>query len=359
MSNNHAYVNARVRALKSMLLADADYQHLSQASDLDIFMQLLKDSSYAAPLEKQLFHHPGLRGIEDGLRNDLVKIYHKIVKMSEGQSKELLGLLLDRWDVADLKTILRGKHISTMPEEILSNIMQIGSLSTGLAKALAYSDDVKTAIELLLSTRNLYGRILASRLPAYLSSHSILELEYALDKAYFENTCEALARQKSSMDTALFSQVLTRDLLITNFLTVIKIFPETYDLDKKMNFIIIPKSAKSKNSLQTYEQLLRCPDLKALVAMAQARLKPKRIISRILAQAQKQGELTPTSLERAAEKVVFKENHSLFAKDPLTIAPVLAYLFTKLNEITNLRIIAYGVQAHLPKTTIRDALVLT
>jgi len=63
-------------------------------------------------------------------------------------------------------------------------------------------------------------------------------------------------------------------------------------------------------------------------------------------------------LERFLETVVFERGIRLFRKDPLNVSVPLGYLWRKLNEFTNLRILARGKRYRLPNAAIREELLL-
>ena len=62
-------------------------------------------------------------------------------------------------------------------------------------------------------------------------------------------------------------------------------------------------------------------------------------------------------LERFLEALVTERGVALFRKDPLNISVSIGFLWRKLNEFTNLRILARGKRYKLPPATIREEMV--
>ena len=87
----------------------------------------------------------GIVAIELALRNDFVKTFRKIAKIvREEEAEKYLRIFLHRWDVQNIKTILRGKNIHTTNEEILSCLVPVGELDEVALTELLKQSSVKS-----------------------------------------------------------------------------------------------------------------------------------------------------------------------------------------------------------------------
>ena len=64
-------------------------------------------------------------------------------------------------------------------------------------------------------------------------------------------------------------------------------------------------------------------------------------------------------IERSLESYLINANIRLFRAEPLSVAVIIAFIWAKLNEIVNLRIILRGQSVGMPEDKIREALVLS
>ena len=63
------------------------------------------------------------------------------------------------------------------------------------------------------------------------------------------------------------------------------------------------------------------------------------------------------AVERIMEQYMIQRGAAMFGKNPLSIASVIGYLWLKLCETVNLRIICRGKVAHMPEPLIREELI--
>ena len=64
-------------------------------------------------------------------------------------------------------------------------------------------------------------------------------------------------------------------------------------------------------------------------------------------------------IERCLESYLINANIRLFRAEPLSVAVIIAFIWAKLNEIVNLRIVLRGQNVGMPEEKIREALVLS
>ncbi len=90
-----------------------------------------------------------------------------------------------RWDVWNIKSILRGKNYGASEEEIRETLVPAGSLDMQKLNELIRKSTITEVVEGLSGT-NFY-KPLSATLEEYNKTHTLAILENSLDKAYYAN----------------------------------------------------------------------------------------------------------------------------------------------------------------------------
>ena len=184
----YAYVNARIKAMKGRLLDQSLLEQLINKPDIDSLIAELEKTTYREELEKAGVLYSGINRIEVAIRKDLVKTFRMILNLIKGDDTETyLAIVLHRWDVQNIKTILRGKKIQESPSEILECMIPAGELDEAALTELVKQPDVKAVIDLLATWGMVYARPLTLNFKEFTDTGDMLVLEYALDTFYYED----------------------------------------------------------------------------------------------------------------------------------------------------------------------------
>jgi len=118
---DYGYINARMRGMKSRLLSHRALDDLIMKPDLESLIADLENSPYREDIIEAKGKAAGIDCIENALRQNFIRTFRKIQGFSkqEVEAGQYIGIFLHRWDVQNIKTILRGKNIHTTNEEIL------------------------------------------------------------------------------------------------------------------------------------------------------------------------------------------------------------------------------------------------
>ena len=212
---DYGYVNARVRGMKGALLDSRTLQNLINKPDLDSLIAELEKTSYRQELERAGVQYSGITRIEVALRKDIVRSYRKILNCMEEDGETYLKIILHRWDVQNIKTILRGKRIQATPSEIMECLIPAGELDEAALTELVKQPDVKAVIDLLATWRIEYSKPLTSKFKEYTEKRDMAILEYALDLFYYENAFEVVRKGETYNDQVIRNFLLT-EIDVTN-----------------------------------------------------------------------------------------------------------------------------------------------
>jgi len=344
------YANARLRGMRSHLLPPAFYERLIEAPDLPGVIKDLMDTEYGPDLEEQLVRGRTAAVIDDALKNNMVHAYQKVFKFLHPNARKLLSTLLGRWDVFNIKTILRGAHFHVSPDDIKTSFFPVGYLSTEELEALAKFDDVNTVITTMAMWGYVYAAPLRRAFPEYSRSKDLAPLELALDQQYAEWAASRLKGGAADVDVA--RKVLGMQIDTSNLVMVFRLLKadaaslkvENYFLEggtvvRRKQFLEL---AKLSDVDEVLDYLKNTPYATALDAAALRYLENASI----------------PVFERALEDLLMRRALLSGLHDPHGVGVAIAYLFGKQNEITNVRIIVKGKAVGMPADRVREELIL-
>src|SRR5438093_6371833 len=132
---NYPYVTARVRAKKSALLTRDVYERMLQM-EIPQIARVLGEGAYKEQILALAAKISGVDLIEVSTSRNLAAVFTQIIGFSEGGLRQMIGWYLDRFDVQNVKTIVRGKLFGATPEEIAEDIVAAGSMEESFLKSL-------------------------------------------------------------------------------------------------------------------------------------------------------------------------------------------------------------------------------
>ena len=122
------YINARVRAMKSRLLDPGRMEELLAVPTLDAFIQALNNTPYGHDLQEALSRYATLQAVDVALARNFYNTTTKVLSFADGKPRALIEVVLMRWDLINLRIILRGKHSGVHQDDIASSLIPAGSL---------------------------------------------------------------------------------------------------------------------------------------------------------------------------------------------------------------------------------------
>ncbi len=346
----YAYANARIRGMRSRLLTRGQLDALVGLTDITQIIQALEGTEYGPDVDAAVLQGRTPSDVDAGLKADMVRVHRKVLGFLADESFEILTTLLGRWDIFNLKTILRGKHMHLDPGEIEEGLVAAGQLAGSDLEELAKLPDIKAVVDTLVTWGVAYARILSRAYPEYHASEDLSAMELALDRYYFE---WALGRLKGgSANLKAGRQVMGVQADVTNLLTVFRaIKADLAGVDISTFFL--------QGGLYVHErdftELMALSDIDEVLDRMRRTPYGRALDDAALAYLE---EGTISTLERALEEVLIRRAVALGAVDPFGVGIAISYLWAKQNEVTNLRIIVRGVAAGLPEDRMKKELIL-
>ncbi len=220
MSSDYGYINARVRGMKSKLLAPEFYNEALSASDFRAFMSTLGQSPYGRDLEEAQSRFEGLKALDTALARNFYQTARSISNFSDGQAGQFVRALLLRYDLGNIKTIARAKHAGRSVEDIQASLFPAGELKPAVLDTVAAATDMAAVAQALLTTPTPLRGVFARAVANYQTDKDLYKLELSLDRAYYSILLDELKDAKADPD---FLRYIKRDIDATNLRTALKL----------------------------------------------------------------------------------------------------------------------------------------
>lgn len=347
---DYGYCNARVRGMKSRLFDVPQLERLMGAPGVAAVIQELTQTEYSEDLEQALIHGRTSVQVEEALKLNLVRTFRKVLGVLNPEAYYLVVTLLGRYDVFNLKTIVRGKHMSMTAGEIRDGLLPVGAMNAIELDALAAEQDVRAVVDTAATWSLEYATALREGFVAFMKTGDLPHLELALDAYYARWAAERLRGRGANAELA--RRILGMQIDTVNLITALRLVkadlegmdPATFFLEGgwaigRDLFLVL---ARTSDVDELLDRVKGTPYGKTLEESAVVYLEANSI----------------TVFERALETLLTKRAVASGIGDPLGVGIVVSYLWAKLNEVTNLRIIVKGKAIGMPESRMRKELIL-
>lgn len=346
---DYGYVNARIRGMKSRLLDRHTFEDMIYQPDLDSLITHLEKTPYKEDIIEAKVLYSGVLCIEYALRKNFTKTFRKIIGfVRESEAEQYIRIFLHRWDVQNIKTILRGKNIHITNEEILDCLVPAGELDEVTLSELIKQTDVRAVIDMLATWGIVYAKPLTEKYPEYFEKSDLAILECSLDKYYYKEALESV--KTLSYNHNLIRDILATEIDVVNLRTILRMIRDHVDSAEAQEFLIEGGKDLSPDILN---QLITLHSIEEV--LKELEQTQYRFLADILEIAKKTQKISV--IEKQLEKFLIRKGVNAFLGDPLSVASVIGYFWAKYNEVTNIRIISRCKTVDLPDEQLNEELV--
>ncbi len=345
---DYGYANARIRGMKSRLLSHSALDDLIMKPDIDSLIVELEKTPYKEDVVEASGKYSGVYCIEYALRKNFTRTFKNIIGFVEGTPAErYIRIFLRRWDVQNIKTILRGKSIHATAEEILECLVPVGDLDDVTLGEMIKQPDVRGTIDLMATLDVKYAKPLTAQFKKYSDEHNLVVLESALDRFYYDSALSEVKR--NSYDEKFIRNVLQWEIDIINLKTALRMVRDKVEMEEAKH-LFIPGGLRLDS-----DDLAAILETKS-VRGALDRLKhtPYGFMANIPEEHLRKEKIS--ELEKQLDRFMIRKGLNAFNGDPLSIAIAIGYFWAKYNEITNIRVIARCKTADVPDEGLRGEL---
>lgn len=336
------YINARVRAMRSRLLEAGQMEEMLGAPTFDAFLQRLSTTPYGPDLQEALTRYRGIEAVDAALARNFAATTQKVRSFADGKASALIAALLLRWDLGNVRAVLRGKHTGRSEEEIMQSVLPAGLLGEVALRELARQPDVSMVAGALEALDHPFGQAVAQGLGEYLESRDLLVLELSLDRFYAAYVLGAA--RGGGHDGAVLLELTSAEIDVINVKTAVKLSRlESLDAERRRRFFLPGGGIVREDMFVALSQRETAAEGWRAV---KAHGFPLETIPDSL-----------TEFEKALDLMLLRAEARLYLGDPLGIDIVVGYLTLKYNEVVNLRLIARSKTLGIPRDLVRKEMI--
>jgi V/A-type H+-transporting ATPase subunit C len=310
-----------------------------QSMDSSEIARYLEETQYKDEIDALSKDYSGTELIEHATFANLAKTYRKLLDVSIDEPQFLILEYLRRWDIWNIKTVLRGKFYGASDAEIMKYLVPAGELDAEFLDGLTKKGTLQEVISAF------EGKDYSSALAQY-DGKNLASLENALDKLYYFRMERAVGGTLS-VGGGLLLKYVRREIDIRNLITLFRMNKAGVD-GAIIQENLIPggklHEELSRMAGQPFGEFLRglegYPFWSSISDIATADIDA---ISRI---------------EARLRAYLVRYAWALSNYHPLSILPVLGYIVSKDTEVANIRKIVRGKEAGLPAELIEEQVVV-
>ncbi len=220
MVADFGYVNARVRGLRSRLLPEGFFGEQVAGEGFATLSGALAQSPYARELEEARGDHGPLAAVDAALARNFVRVTQMLLDVSSGAAHDLIALLLRRYDLANLKAVVRGLHAGREADATMVAVLPAGSLGVGVLRTMAGAADPASAGQVLAVAKHPLAEAFRKAAADYGADGDLLRFEIALDRAFYAAWRADAARSPASVG---FRRLVQAELDSANLRTALKL----------------------------------------------------------------------------------------------------------------------------------------
>lgn len=316
----YGYVNAKVRAMRSILLSATLYKNLIAAKDLNELIKLLSQTHF-----KDRFDQINIQDeteIEHMLLWDEIHRLQMIKKSSRGELCEIIDLFIERYDLYKLKAILRcwyseGNNADKLIREKIIYDFPIDFILD--AKRL---DEI---IDRLALTP--FSRILKKASSDFTQKKSLFPLELALEKDYFSRFIE-MGNSLGKRDSRIFRRLVGLEIDLKN-LDWIGRYKTYYKMSTAdIGAQLLPFGYRIDS--EKIRHIIKDDNFNLALSQAIENFQTTSLGDR-------EGGVTLETLDKFLYHILFSEARRVFGEFPFSIGSILGYYYLMRIESKNLR----------------------
>ncbi|WP_161880441.1 V-type ATPase subunit [Deinococcus alpinitundrae] len=322
MADDYGYINARIKMMRTQLLGERALDAALGAQSYPEFLRLLSESELSGDLAAATAQGAGLPELDQGLSKNFFENVEKVYRLADGDAKTEIGVLLQKWDLVNLKSIARGLTSGRSGEQLSASLIPGGTIPMTTLQTALQGGDLSAAATALTLTGHPLAPAFREGVSAYSASNKLLDLEVALDQAYYRYALRV------SRNTSL-RRYLSQEVDVTNALT--------------------SRSLRGSGANPAlFVEGGRNIDAGTFARLTEGDPSGAGEMAPILEAA------GPAEAERAARDVLDNAARNAAAGDPLGVGVAIDYLRRKEQEIAKLRLIGRGKFYNVPSEQIRQ-----
>jgi len=352
--DDYAYINARIKVMRTEFISNERLRDMMLCTDIMGVMEILKGTCYKAEIKEceatGKITNP-LKVIEVATERNVINTISRIDYFTAGKPKELFHTFVSKYDLDNLKSIMRGICCKLPSEEIISCLVHMGSSPEGLLWELAKEETIRGFISRLKEKGVLCYRALEQAYGKYDATSNLLILELALDNDYYQKILEGFAADGDESDSSV-RDMFRREIDIVNAMNVLRITREKPEGIRPDDFLIAGGLRITKS---VYKMLVASKNVRDVLKELESLGFKSEVASRLELYS-KTNDISV--FERGFQEALERHTKKGLSYDSLGIGVMLSYIRAKLSEVSNIRVIARSVDFGMPEDIIKGELII-
>lgn len=329
----YPYLSARIRTRRSRLLCRVDYEKMMKM-DIHTMIKFLEDRGFGFEDidEKNIFE-----SVESSVNRNLEKELSSLLRISQGSSREILYQYLKRFDIQNVRLIIRAK-MRDYPLEMIEPLwICAGAIDSARLKSIWKSDAKKALSELKLFTDDEI-----KKLAREFDEGKTAKIENAIVGKYYSSIASSLKGFKG--EGRLVERFVDKRLDAINIRTL-------YKLKRK--------GARKDDIMPLFSRFgsISRGDIEGLAGLELGEMHT-RLSARV--EALKEAKIGESlgDIDARLETDLLRFSEKLMHAHPLSTAPLIAYIVMKEAEGRNIKLIAHAKYYGVDEETIRKNLAV-
>jgi len=326
--------------MKQKLFPKEQY-HRFLKMDVVQIARFLGETEYKTEIDSLALRYRGVTLLEYALNRNMASCFSRVLDATLPPVQDKLKEYLMKWDIWNVKCLLRGKFAEARPEEILETLVPIKDFDyAGLEKLAHEAHSVNDVIEAL--RHRSYYRPLKAAASVLETTHDMGPVEDALDNFYYRGIIEYLSSDETE-------KLVELEVDMRNIITLLRLKKSGYpraDIEKYfLHGGTIPVrmffgSLAGQEMPEVINTLSRKPMWRYVTVTD---INEKEALPRI---------------ESALRKYYASCGGYFIHEYSPSLESVIGYFIAKELEVSNIRMIVRMKQAGVPEKEIEDRLVL-
>jgi len=335
---SYLYVNAKVMAKEGKFISSMRWDDLWGCSSPGEVASLLEGTEYFMYLSERATDEA--KELEKAVMQEFSSLAKEISDILPRGAEPVREYLLRRWDVVNLRTVMRGIHGNQQKEAIREAFVDGGELSLAFLNSLLDAEGMEGFVGML--TKTPYAG-LTEGLAKYHEAGNLFFLESLLDKTFWEELLAKILNVKGNREFKDFIEVCAET---HNLKVILRAKKDNVSLEDLAPVLISDCPATSELTTAFEEE-----EVSGLISLMEGSIFFEPLMS-----AQTDFEKTGSvfSFEAALDSMVAQKARDIRQKKPFGPGPLIGFIASKEAEVNGLLAVVRSTEVDLDKDTIRE-----
>jgi V/A-type H+-transporting ATPase subunit C len=338
---SYLYVNAKIMAKEGKFISSSKWEDLWGCTSPGEIASLLEGTDYFPFLSEGAVGDS--KELEKSILEEFSSLGREISTIIPKGSWPIKQYLLRKWDVINLRAVMRGIHgDASKQDKIADSLIEGGELDVTFIKTLMDAESMDDFVALLTKTPY---QSLIDGISKYNETKNLFFLEALLDRIFWEDIWFKVLKIKGIREFREFIAVCVE----THNLKIILRAKNDNLVSEDISPFLIPDCTTLNALLSAFDE----EDLSDFIPLLEDTIYFEPLLS-----AQQEYEKTGSILtfEQTLDNLVVKKAEDIRKKKPFGSGPLVGFLVSKDAEVKNLLTIVRSTEVDLERNEIREAL---